>query len=353
MTLLRAGARVTGYELRPEFAARAVRNVTGFLGESALERYQVEIRDVYEGIGEKGLDRVLLDLPEPWRAVKHAAGALRPGGIIRFLLPLVPQVMTLHESPRAEPGSRWPRRSRCCQRSWHVEGQSVRPDHRMVGHTGFLTAARLMAPVADERVRRRHRSASRLSQPWAGGGSASWHGSFRGSASAPGSTCAVRYMADVVKFFNLSGSLARIILAIVVLLAGAFLGQALGLMLGSALHSVLPLGGVRTLDRAVGAALGVVGVLVALWLLAPSLAAVPGTVSRLTTGSVIARWVSNETSRIGLRPPDTLQALRRLVGENGFPQVFNDSRPWPGGGVRRPQATRSGRPWRAPSQLRR
>ena len=80
MTLLRAGAGVTGYELRPDFAARAVANVTGFLGAGALERYLVEVRDVYEGIAEKGLDRVVLDLPEPWRAVKHAAEALRPGG---------------------------------------------------------------------------------------------------------------------------------------------------------------------------------------------------------------------------------------------------------------------------------
>ena len=92
-----------------------------------------------------------------------------------------------------------------------------------------------------------------------------------------------------------------------------------------------------------------VGVLVVLWLLAPSLAAVPGTISRLTTGSAIARWVSNETSRIGLRPPNTLQALRRLVGEDGFPQVFNDivpaqdGRAPPAGDPLRPGAGEHGR----------
>ena len=62
MTLLRAGADVTGYEVRDDFAARAVANVTSFLGEGVLSRYHVQVRDVYEGIDEKGLDRVLLDL---------------------------------------------------------------------------------------------------------------------------------------------------------------------------------------------------------------------------------------------------------------------------------------------------
>jgi S1-C subfamily serine protease len=129
---------------------------------------------------------------------------------------------------------------------------------------------------------------------------------------------AVRYMATIVKFFNLSGSVARMVLAIAVLVVAAFVGEAVGLTVGSRLHSVLPFGGVRTADRAIGALLGVVGVLAALWLLAPSLAAVPGAISRLTTGSVIARWVSDHAPR----PPKPLEALQRLVGEDGFPQVF-------------------------------
>ena len=127
MTLLRAGARVTGYELRPDFAARAV-----------------EVRDVYEGIAEKGLDRVVLDLPEPWRAVEHAAEALRPGGIIVSYLPSISQVTTLREALTGS-GFAMAETIEVLQRSWHIEGQSVRPDHRMVGHTGFLTGARLMA----------------------------------------------------------------------------------------------------------------------------------------------------------------------------------------------------------------
>jgi tRNA (adenine57-N1/adenine58-N1)-methyltransferase catalytic subunit len=144
MALLRAGADVTGYELRQDFADRAVANVTGFLGQAVLSRYHIEVRDVYEGIGEVALDRVVLDLPEPWRAVGHAAQALRPGGIILSYLPTVPQVMTLREA-LTNAGFAMAETLEILQRPWHIDGQSVRPDHRMVGHTGFLTAARLMA----------------------------------------------------------------------------------------------------------------------------------------------------------------------------------------------------------------
>jgi len=144
MALLRAGAKVHGYEIRQDFADRAVANVRGFLGEGALERYHVEVRDVYEGISESGLDRVVLDLPEPWRAVPPAAKALRPGGIIMSYLPSVPQVTALREA-LAGTGFAMAETIEILQRGWHIEGQSVRPDHRMVGHTGFLTAARLMA----------------------------------------------------------------------------------------------------------------------------------------------------------------------------------------------------------------
>ena len=144
---------------------------------------------------------------------------------------------------------------------------------------------------------------------------------------AAGLYLAVWFLPDIVSFFNLSGSVARVALAVVVLLSGAFIGQGLGLMVGSRLHSVLPMGGLRTLDHAVGSFMGVIGILAVLWLLAPSLAAVPGPVSELTTGSAIARWVTNEGRAAGFSPPNTLQALRRLVGENGSPQVFTQFGP--------------------------
>ncbi len=145
ITLLRAGADVVGYELREDFAAKAQGNVASFLGPSCP--YRVEQRDVYEGIDEAGLDRVLLDLPEPWRVVKHAASVLRPGGILVSYLPTIGQVAQLREALDAGLFV-LAETIEVLQRSWHVEGQSVRPDHRMVAHTGFLTAARRAADEA-------------------------------------------------------------------------------------------------------------------------------------------------------------------------------------------------------------
>jgi tRNA (adenine57-N1/adenine58-N1)-methyltransferase len=144
MTLLRAGADVVGYELREDFAEKARANVASFLGDGFLGDgcpYRVEIRDVYEGIDETGLDRILLDLPEPWRVVKHAVGALRPGGIFVSYLPGIGQTAQLREALDAA-SFLLPETVEVLLRTWHIEGQSVRPDHRMVAHTGFLTAAR-------------------------------------------------------------------------------------------------------------------------------------------------------------------------------------------------------------------
>ncbi len=143
MTLLRAGADVVGYELRADFADRARANVSSFLGPDALSRYRVDQRDVYEGIDETGLDRVVLDVPEPWRVVDHARAALRPGGILVAYLPSIMQVSQLREALAASSFS-MAESLEVLVRSWHVEGQAVRPDHRMVAHTGFLSSARLM-----------------------------------------------------------------------------------------------------------------------------------------------------------------------------------------------------------------
>jgi tRNA (adenine57-N1/adenine58-N1)-methyltransferase catalytic subunit len=143
MTLLRAGATVTGYELREDFARRAQRNVATFLGEDAADRYHVEVRDVYDGIELTDLDRLVLDLPEPWRTVKHAARALRRGGLLVAYTPQITQAAQLRET-LADGGFGLAETVEVLNRSWHIDGASVRPDHRMVAHTGFLTAARLL-----------------------------------------------------------------------------------------------------------------------------------------------------------------------------------------------------------------
>jgi S1-C subfamily serine protease len=111
----------------------------------------------------------------------------------------------------------------------------------------------------------------------------------------------------------------KLLVAVLVLMGGAFIGQALGLVVGARLHGFLPTGPLRNVDDGVGAALGLLGVLVAVWLLLPSMAAVPGWPARQARNSSIARWVD----RTFPGAPNTLEALRRLVGNEAFPQVFN------------------------------
>jgi len=151
MTLLRAGASVLGYELREEFAERARENVTALLGDDV--DYTIELRDVTKGIEARGLDRVVLDMPEPWAVVEGASVAMRPGGILLAYLPTINQSAQLREALAAGPWG-MAETSELLRRTWHIEHRSVRPDHRMVAHTGFLTTARLLTAEAAETLSR-------------------------------------------------------------------------------------------------------------------------------------------------------------------------------------------------------
>ena len=142
MTMLRYGATITGYDIREDFANRATSNVLSFLGEEALERYTVEIRDSYEGIDGSDYDRVVLDLPEPWNVVPHAEKVLRTGGLLVAYTPSITQAVQVRKTM----GDAWieSRTIEVLHRSWHIEGMAVRPDHRMVAHTAFLTVSRFI-----------------------------------------------------------------------------------------------------------------------------------------------------------------------------------------------------------------
>ncbi|MGH8997396.1 MAG: tRNA (adenine-N1)-methyltransferase, partial [Acidimicrobiales bacterium] len=146
MSLLRAGATVVGYERREDFADRARSNVLAVAGEDAP--FRLELRDVYQGIDETGLDRIVLDLPEPWHVLAHARVALRAGGIICSYLPTINQTAELRAALDQGPFG-MAETLEVLHRTWHIEARSVRPDHRMVGHTGFLTTARLLVPPTD------------------------------------------------------------------------------------------------------------------------------------------------------------------------------------------------------------
>ena len=143
LTLLRAvgpTGRVISYEMREDFAQRARRNIEARLGPDAP--LTVRLRDVYAGLEERGVDRVVLDLPEPWRLVESAAVALRAGGILCAFVPTLPQAQRTHEALAAHPAFALAETFETLLRPWHIAGPSVRPAHRMVAHTGFLTLAR-------------------------------------------------------------------------------------------------------------------------------------------------------------------------------------------------------------------
>lgn len=140
---------------------------------------------------------------------------------------------------------------------------------------------------------------------------------------AVGLYAAARFLPRIVRWLNLANPVSRLLLAALVLIGGALIGQALGLLAGARLHRILPPGPVRDIDRGVGAGVGALGVIVALWLLLPSIASVPGWPARQARSSTISQWVDSHFPR----PPDPLQALRRLVGQDTFPQVFGALHP--------------------------
>jgi len=147
LAVLRAVGRdglVVSYEQREEFLDAAKRGITETLGELP-PNLELKLGDVYLGVEERDMDRVLLDLPEPWQAVPAARDALRPGGIVFAHTPNVSQVQRFFDCLRDVRGFGMLEVFELLQRGWTVRGRSMRPSHRMVAHTGFLCFARRLA----------------------------------------------------------------------------------------------------------------------------------------------------------------------------------------------------------------
>ena len=147
MAALRAvGERgsVVSYEVREEFLEAATRAVVDTLG-SVPGNLTLKLGDVYQGVDERDMDRVLLDLAEPWQAATAAKAALRPGGIVFAHCPNVSQVQRFFDCLRELRGFGMLEAFELLQRGWTVRGRSMRPSHRMVAHTGFLCFARRLA----------------------------------------------------------------------------------------------------------------------------------------------------------------------------------------------------------------
>ncbi|MGN6473557.1 MAG: tRNA (adenine-N1)-methyltransferase [Mycobacteriales bacterium] len=159
-SLLRAvgtAGTVTSYERRADFAEVARSNVERFLG-GEVESWTLHVGDLADAEGEGVADRVVLDMLAPWEVVDVSARLLVAGGVLCGYVATTPQLSNLVESLREHGGFAEPAAWESMVRGWHVDGLAVRPEHRMIGHTGFLVTARRLAPGVTAPPRRRRPS---------------------------------------------------------------------------------------------------------------------------------------------------------------------------------------------------
>lgn len=146
LALLRAvgeRGRVISYERREDFHDRARSNLESFLG-AIPDTADLRLGDILEGVPDREVDRMVLDLAEPWQVIPVALDALRAGAMIAAYVPTVLQILQTVEALRASGFFAEIETTEALVRSWHVEPPSIRPDHRMVAHTGFIITARFL-----------------------------------------------------------------------------------------------------------------------------------------------------------------------------------------------------------------
>jgi tRNA (adenine57-N1/adenine58-N1)-methyltransferase len=158
--------RLVSFERRAEFADVARANVETFLGERPSS-WEVRLGDLATELGSAvpagSVDRVVLDMLAPWECLDACATALAPGGVLLCYIATVTQLSRVAEAIRATGAFTEPDPTETLVRGWHVEGLAVRPDHRMVAHTGFLLTARRLAPGAVLPALKRRASKSEFS----------------------------------------------------------------------------------------------------------------------------------------------------------------------------------------------
>jgi tRNA (adenine57-N1/adenine58-N1)-methyltransferase len=160
ISLLRAVGSL-GYvhslERRADFTEIAKSNVTHYFGEQP-SNWRVDVGSVQDHVFEDSFDRVILDMLAPWECIALAAQVLRPGGLFLAYVATTTQLSATAEALKDDGRFTEPESSESLVRGWHHEGLAVRPQHRMIGHTGFLIQSRRMAPGVDVLPRRRRPS---------------------------------------------------------------------------------------------------------------------------------------------------------------------------------------------------
>ena len=154
MYLLRAigdSGELHSFERRSEFAEIAAGNVKSQTGSNP-KNWKIHLGDLQEQLPKKlkpqSVDRVVLDMLAPWECIDECATALAPGGVIIIYVATVTQLSRVAEDLRSSRLFTEPNAFESLVRPWHLQGLAVRPEHRMIGHTGFLLTARRLAPGA-------------------------------------------------------------------------------------------------------------------------------------------------------------------------------------------------------------
>ncbi|MBN1157641.1 methyltransferase domain-containing protein [Candidatus Woesearchaeota archaeon] len=129
---------VISYEIRNDFYNIAKSNIE-FLGMKNVKIYN---KNIYDGITEKNLDLITLDLPEPWLAVKHAEKALKAGGFLVSYSPTIPQVSDFVNEVKKNRKLFYIKTAEIILRDWDVEGRKIRPKSEGIGHSGFMSLCR-------------------------------------------------------------------------------------------------------------------------------------------------------------------------------------------------------------------
>ena len=160
ISLLRAvgpAGFVQSLERRTDFAENARSNVKDYFGGEP-GNWQIAVGSVQDHVFENSFDRVILDMLAPWECVALAGQVLRPGGVFLAYVATTTQLSTTAEALKNDGHFTEPESCESLVRGWHHEGLAVRPQHRMIGHTGFLIQSRRMAPGVEVLARRRRPS---------------------------------------------------------------------------------------------------------------------------------------------------------------------------------------------------
>ena len=130
--------KVTTYEIREDFAKIVLKNIE-YLG---LKNIELKQQDIYEGIDEKNIDVITLDLPEPWKVIPYAAKSIKIGGFLVSYSPTLPQVSDFVEAVRLDSSLVFLKTIEIIEREWEIDGRKIRPKSQAIGHSGFLTFVR-------------------------------------------------------------------------------------------------------------------------------------------------------------------------------------------------------------------